>query len=67
MAQQVKDLVLSLLWLWLQLCRGLDPWPGNSYMLHCGKKKKKKVFNTPNLWTIIISASFTLNHLEHMH
>ena len=31
MAQQVKDLVLSLLWL------GFDPWPQNS------KKKKKKV------------------------
>lgn len=29
MAQQVKDLVLSLLWLWLQLWYGFDPWPRN--------------------------------------
>ena len=27
LAQQVKDLVLSLLWLWLQPWRGFDPWP----------------------------------------
>ena len=27
MAQQVKDLALSVLWLWLQLCHGFDPWP----------------------------------------
>ena len=27
MAQWVKDLVLSLLWLWLQLWQGFDPRP----------------------------------------
>ena len=29
MAQQVKDLVLSLLWLRLLLWLGFDPWPQN--------------------------------------
>ena len=32
MAQQVKDLVLSLLRLWFLLCRGFDPWPRNFHM-----------------------------------
>ena len=32
--QQVKDLVLSsLLWLWLLLWHGFDPWPGNFHTL----------------------------------
>ena len=35
MAHQVKDPVLSLLWL------GFDPWPGNSHMLQAWQKKKK--------------------------
>ena len=30
MAQQVKDLALSLLWLWFQLWYGFEPWPRNS-------------------------------------
>ena len=29
MAQQVKDWVLSLLWLESQLWREFNPWPGN--------------------------------------
>ena len=33
MVQWVKDLSLSRLWLWLQLCHGFDPWPGNFHML----------------------------------
>ena len=41
MAQWVKDLALSFLWLWLQLWRKLDPWPGE--LLHVvGMVKKKK-------------------------
>lgn len=32
MAQLVKDLILSLQWLWLLLCYNLDPWPGKFYM-----------------------------------
>ena len=33
MAQWVKDLVLSLLWLGLQLLHMFDPWPGSFCML----------------------------------
>ena len=32
MAQRVKDLVLSLLWLRSLLGRGFDPWPRNFHM-----------------------------------
>ena len=35
MTQQVKDLVLSFLWLWLLLWLGFDPWPGNFFF--CGE------------------------------
>ena len=41
MAQQVKDLVLSLLWLKSMLLCGLDPWPGNFHMPQAQLKKKK--------------------------
>ena len=41
MAQWVKDPVLSLLWLCLQLCHGFDPWPRNFYMILVQQKKKK--------------------------
>ena len=41
MAQWVKDLVLSLLWLWLQLWCGLDPWPWN-FLIAMGLAKKKE-------------------------
>ena len=36
--QWVKDLALSLLWLWLLLWHVLDPWPGNCP--GCGQKIK---------------------------
>ena len=32
MAEQVKDLGLSVLWLWLLLWHRFDPWPGNFCM-----------------------------------
>ena len=41
MAQQVKDLVWSLLWLWLLLDLGSDPWLENFRMLWAWPKKKK--------------------------
>ena len=41
MAQQVKNLVLSLQWLWLQLWHGFGPWPGNFCMPWVQPKKKK--------------------------
>ena len=33
MAQRVKDLALSRLWLWLQVWLGFSPRPGNVCML----------------------------------
>ena len=45
MAEQVKDMTLSLLWLCLQLAQlwhGLDPWPRNFHMLQARPNKKKK-------------------------
>ena len=41
MAQLVKDLALSLLWVWLMLWRGFDHWPRNFGMLKVWSKKKK--------------------------
>ena len=41
MAQWVKDLVWSLLWLWWQLWHRFDPWPGNCCIRVHGQKKKK--------------------------
>lgn len=42
MAQQVKDLALSLLWPWLLLERGFHAWPGNFHMLRVQLKTKNK-------------------------
>ena len=38
--QQVKDLVLSLLWLRSQLWHRFDPWPWNFHMPWAWQKKK---------------------------
>ena len=40
MVQWVKDLVLSLLWLWPQLWLRFDPWPGNFHMPRVEQNKK---------------------------
>ena len=40
-AKQVKDPVLPLLWLWLQLWCRFDPWPRNFHMLWGVAKKTK--------------------------
>ena len=42
MAQQVKDLVLSLQQLGSLLWHGFDPWLGNFHILWEWQKKKKK-------------------------
>ena len=42
MAQQVKDLVLSLQQLGLLLWYRFDPWPGNFHMPQVQPKKKKR-------------------------
>ena len=41
MASQVKDLALSLLWLWSLLSHGFDPWSGNFCMLQMQPKTKQ--------------------------
>ena len=38
-ARWVKDLVLSLLWLWSLLWHGFNPWPGNFHMLQVQPRK----------------------------
>ena len=40
MVQWVKDLVLSLPWLWLLLWSGFDPWPGGFPCAESSAKKK---------------------------
>ena len=45
MAQQVKDLVLSLLWFWLQLWLGFLSWPENA--MGAAKNKNKKQTKKP--------------------
>ena len=40
--QHVKDLVLSLQWLWSLLWHRFDPWPRNFHMPGVRTKKKKK-------------------------
>ena len=42
MAQQVKDLALSLLWLWLQQCMGSVPGLGTLSCRMCGQTKQNK-------------------------
>ena len=60
MAQQVKDPALSLLWLWLQLWRWFDPWPGNFHMPQGWQKKKKKKKKS----RISLASDFTPTALE---
>ena len=40
--QQVKDVALSLLWLWLHLWLDFRPWPRNFHMLWAWPKQKIK-------------------------
>ena len=42
MAQWVKDLVLSLMWLWLLLWHRFNPCPGNLHMPWAWPKKRKE-------------------------
>ena len=42
MAQQVKNLALSLQWLWLLLWHRFNPWPRNFLLLQMWPKKNKK-------------------------
>ena len=49
MAQQVKDLVLSLQWLWLLLWHRFSPWPGNFHMQQASQKKESSLILTFDL------------------
>ena len=53
LAGQVMDLVLSLLWLWVQLCYGFHPCLELLHVLGTAKKQKQKqpfFFLGPHLW-----------------
>ena len=43
MAQQVKDPVLSLMWLWFLLWRGFHPWPCEVHMPWMVPEKKNRL------------------------
>ena len=45
MAQWIKDLALSLLWLWLQLWHGFGPWTGNFGMPQAQPKNMNKMYS----------------------
>ena len=55
-AQQVKDLALSLQWLGLLLWHGFDPWPVNFCMLQLWGKKKVNILRQKEK---LISQSLT--------
>ena len=42
-AQWLKDLVLLLLWLWLQLWHQFDPWAGNCHWMKQKTTTKKSM------------------------
>ena len=42
MAQWVKDLALSLLWLMSLLSCGFNPWPGKFCMIYAQPKRKER-------------------------
>ena len=50
--RRLKIQQLSLLWLWLQLQHGFDPWPGNFYMPQVWLNKTKQ--NTFNQWKQLV-------------
>ena len=54
MAYQVKDPVLSLLWLRPLLWCGFDPWPGNFRMLRAWLKKKNQLLR--NKMKVIVTT-----------
>ena len=58
MAQKVKNLVYSLLWLqWVLWC-GFNPWPGNSQPKKKKLMKKQENFIQANLRTVAWETGF---------
>ena len=68
MAQRVKDLALSLPWLWLQLWCGVSLWPGNVHLLQVWPKKRGGVLsNLPGtaccMWgTCVVGCVYVCMH-----
>lgn len=63
MAQEIKDLELSLQCLELLLWLGFDLWPGN--FLHAvGAAKKEKKLKRINMLLYILSSNLALSHEE---
>ena len=63
MAEQVKDLVLSLLWLRSLLWCRFDLWPGNFWMPWVQLKKKKNKHRTDYVPDAVLSALYMVTHL----
>ena len=53
MAQRAKDLVSSLLWLWLQLWRRFNPWPRTSACSGHGQNNN----NNSNFWFWLLNLT----------
>ena len=62
MVQQVKDLVLSLLWLGLLLRRGFDPWPSNFQMLWEWQKNNRIIIDNN-----VVLTSYLLRDGKYSH
>ena len=60
-AQWVKDLALSLQWLWLLLWCGFNPWSRNFLMPQVKKKKKKKIWD---IFWMRGKSNHTAGHLK---
>ena len=60
MAQWVKDLASSLLWL------GFDPWPENIHMVRVRPNKKNESCIYKNKFNFILFLSFLGLHPKHM-
>ena len=75
-AQQVKDLVLSLQWHRSLLWHGFNPWPRNFHMAQVGPKKNflflnfleaRGIINSQNhIITLSIQTVFSNNHCVHL-
>ena len=64
-AQWVKDLALSLLWLESLLWRRFWSWPRNFHMLRAQPKKKKKKKKNCDGWTLRASPWLLLSWCSH--
>ena len=66
-APWVKDLVLSLLWLWLLLWLGLDCWPGNFYKPWAQPKNKEQYFNLKKDLEMVVFTKTKALRIEELY